>query len=113
MTVKASKIPSVNEMSQANIKAKRDLRHVIRDRMPALIKCLDALGDDPILCKVNPDLTGRIQHVDLTHYYEMVGEANYLLTQAYNLLGKMHNLQTKHGEDINITMDAPNGAGGR
>lgn len=113
MTVKASKIPSVVNMSQANIGAKRDLRRLICDRIPELMRCMDALGDDPILCKVNPNLDGRIQHVDLTHYYEMVGEANHHLTQAYNLLGQMHNMQTEHGEGIGIEMDAPNGDGGR
>jgi len=114
MTMNASKIPSVVAMSVANIKAKRDLRHWLRDCSPALTKAIDALGDDPILCRDdNPDLTGRIQHVDLGDYHEQVGQVNMLVSQAMNILTQMHNAQTTHAEGIGIKMDAPNGDGGR
>ena len=111
MTVNASEIPSVPLMSKANIRFKSDLRHLMRDCVPELIKCLDALGSDPVICKENKDLKGRIQHVDLTQYYEYVGEINHLLGQAYNIAGKMHNEQTKQGEDIGIKMNLRNGGG--
>ena len=112
MTIKASEIPSVVEMSTANIKTKRDLRRVIRDCMPKLIKALDGLGDCPIVSSDNPNLTGRLQHVDLAIYYEPVARANALLCEAYCILADLHNEQTAHGEDIGIIMDAPNGDGG-
>lgn len=113
MTVNASKIPSVVAMSAANIKAKRELRHWLRDYAPELTKCLDALGDDPIINRSdNADLTGRIQHVDLGDYHEQVGQAAMLVSQALNILTQMHNAQTTHGESIGIKMDAPNGGGG-
>ena len=83
----------------------------MRDHVPELIKCLDALGSDPIICKKNKDLKKLIQHVDLTQYYEYVGEINHLLGQAYNIAGKMHNEQTKQGEDAGIVMNLRNGGG--
>jgi hypothetical protein len=113
MSKNASEIQSVINMSVANIGAKRDLRQVIRDRLPELTVCLDALGDDPILCAVNPELTGRIQHVNLGGYHAQVGEVNMLLTQALSILCNMHNTQTDHAESIGIVMDSPNGGGGR
>jgi len=111
MTVSANKIPSVIAMSKANIRFKSNLRHLMRDCTPELIKCLDGLGSDPIICKKNKDLKKLIQHVDLTQYYEYIGEINCLLGQAYNIAGKMHNEQTKQGKDAGIVMDLRNGGG--
>lgn len=112
MPIPASKIPSVVAMSNANIRAKRDLRRVIRDCIPALTTALDTMGDDPIVCHENRDLEGRLQHVDLAVYYPQVAEINALLNQAYGLMADMHNEQTAHGQEIGIVMDAPNGGGG-
>jgi len=113
MPKNASEIPSVVAMSTANIGAKRDIRYVIRDCIPALYKALDQLGDEDVLKMEGGEVEGRIQHVDLTHYYVNVADVNSLLCEAYNILGDMHNAQTVHGESVGIHMDAPNSPGGR
>ena len=113
MTVNASIIQTVVDMSNQNILTKRNIRRIIRDDIHPLIACLDALGDDPILCADNADLTGKIQHVDLAKYYPCVSKAMDYLCLAYNELADMHNEQTAHGESVGIVMDAPNGSGGR
>lgn len=113
MTKNASEIPSVMAMSDANVFGKKDLRDVIVNRISALYVALKGLGNDPIISGgEDPDLTGRIQHVDLAKYYAQVGEATDHLCKAYDILATMHNDQTAHGEFIGIVMNAPNGGGG-
>ena len=114
MSINASEIQTVVDMSAQNILTKRNIRRVIRDDICPLIACLDALGDDPILSAENADPDrSQIQHVDLAKYYPMVNEAASLISQAYDILADMHNQQTAQGIAAGIVMDAPNGPGGR
>lgn len=113
MTINASEIPSVVAVSQAQINAKAKIRAVIVKDLHPLFACFEALGNDPILCQDNPDLNKQLQHVDLTKYYPQISQAIDLLSQAYDVLGTMHNETTAHGIEVGIVMDAPNGTGGR
>lgn len=111
----ANDVKSIVEMSHANIRVKKDLRNVLINDIPRLYKALDALGDDPALCEGQAS-NGEvlIQHVDLTRYYQDVGEVAALLGEAYNILGRMHNDQTCQAENAKFVMNvADNGGGGR
>lgn len=113
MTINASEIPSVVNISNTQIVAKKILRHWLRDNAPALTSALDAIGDDPIICAKNPNLNHQVQHVDLGKPHADFGQAVALVSQAYSILCSTHNNLTAQGIAAGINMDAPNGPGGR